>query len=64
MNINFPTTIGIILLVWMIYFALGAFANMTENVLLLKIFKTFKYIGIIIVIVVIFFSVYYKFQCI
>ena len=35
---------------------------MTENVLLLKIFKTFKYIGIIIVIVVIFFSVYYRFQ--
>ena len=62
MNINFPTTIGIILLVWMVYFALGTFANMTENVLLLKIFKTFKYIGIIIVIVVIFFSVYYKFK--
>ena len=62
MNINFPTTIGIILLVWMVYFALGAFANMTENVLLTKIFKTFKYIGIIIVIVVIFFSVYYRFK--
>ena len=62
MNINFPTTIGIILLVWMVYFALGTFANMTENVLLTKIFKTFKYIGIIIVIVVIFFSVYYKFK--
>ena len=62
MNINFPTTIGIILLVWMVYFALGAFANMIENVLLLKIFKTFKYIGIIIVIIVIFFSVYYKFK--
>ena len=62
MNINFPTTIGIILLVWMIHFSLGAFANMTENVLLTKIFKTFKYIGIIIVIVVIFFSVYYRFK--
>ena len=62
MNINFPTTIGIILLVWMVYFALGTFANMTENVLLTKIFKTFKYIGIIIVIVVIFFSVYYRFK--
>ena len=35
---------------------------MTENVLLLKIFKTFKYIGIIIVIVVIFFSIYYRFK--
>ena len=62
MNINFSTTIGIILLVWMIHFSLGAFANMTENVLLLKIFKIFKYIGIIIVIVVIFFSVYYRFK--
>ena len=62
MNINFPTTIGIILLVWMVYFALGTFANMTENVLLTKIFKTYKYIGIIIVIVVIFFSVYYRFK--
>ena len=59
MNVNFQTTIGIILLVWMVYFSLGTFANMTENVLLLKIFKTFKYIGIIIVIVVIFFSVFY-----
>ena len=62
MNVNFQTTIGIILLVWMIHFSLGAFANMTENVLLLKIFKTFKYIGIIIVIVVIFFSVFYRFK--
>ena len=62
MNVNFQTTIGIILLVWMVYFSLGTFANMTENVLLLKIFKTFKYIGIIIVIVVIFFSVYYRFK--
>lgn len=35
---------------------------MTENVLLLKIFKTFKYIGIIIVIVVIFFLIYYRFK--
>ncbi len=59
MNVNFQTTIGIILLVWMVYFSLGTFANMTENVLLLKIFKTFKYIAIIIVIVVIFFSVFY-----
>ena len=37
--------LGIIFFVmWMIYFSLGAFASMTEDKLLLNIFRSFKYI--------------------
>ena len=51
MNITFSHLIGIIFLLWMIYFSLGAFANMTENKFLLNFFKSFKYImGVIILI--------------
>ena len=51
MNLTFIHLIGIIFLLWMIYFSLGAFANMTENEFLLNIFKSFKYImGVIILI--------------
>ena len=38
-------------ILWMIYFSLGAFANMTEDKILLNIFKSFKYIiGVISII--------------
>ena len=38
---------------WMVYFSLGAFANMTENKILLNIFKLFKYIiGIVSVLLI------------
>lgn len=56
---NFTAIIGLIFLVWMTYFALGAFANMTENPILLKLFKAFKYIGIIIIVIGVFFILYY-----
>ena len=53
MNLSLLNVIGIIFLTWMIYFSLGAFANMTETKLLLNIFKYFKYILIVIFIVII-----------
>ncbi len=50
MNLSITTLIGTIFLSWIIYFALGAFANMTENKYLLKAFKLSKYIiGIILI---------------
>ncbi len=58
MNINFTAIIGLVFLVWMTYFALGAFANMTENSVLLKLFEAFKYVGIIIIIIGLFFILY------
>jgi len=54
MNFSFISIIGIFFLVWMAYFSLGAFANMTENKILLTIFKSFKYvIGVLIIIALI-----------
>jgi len=54
MNLSFISIIGIFFLVWMAYFSLGAFANMTENKILLTIFKSFKYvIGVLIIIALI-----------
>jgi len=54
MNFSFVSIIGIFFLVWMVYFSLGAFANMTENKILLNIFKSFKYvIGVLIIITLI-----------
>ena len=53
MNLSLLNVIGIFFLIWMIYFALGAFANMTESKLLLNIFKYFKYILIVILVVLI-----------
>ena len=54
MNFSFVSIIGIFFLVWMAYFSLGAFANMTENKILLTIFKSFKYvIGVLIIIALI-----------
>ena len=44
MNLTITSIIGIFFLMWMVYFSLGAFANMTENKTLLNIFKLFKYI--------------------
>ena len=44
MNLSITTIIGLFFLMWMIYFSLGAFANMTEDKNLLNIFKLFKYI--------------------
>ncbi len=50
MNLSITILIGVIFLSWIIYFALGAFANMTENKYLLKVFKLSKYIiGIILI---------------
>ena len=53
MNLSLLNVIGIIFLTWMIYFSLGAFANMTETKLLLNIFKYFKYILVVIFFVII-----------
>jgi len=52
--------LGIIFFVmWMIYFSLGAFASMTEDKLLLNIFRSFKYIiGIISIILIILYIFY------
>ena len=44
MNLSIGVIIGMFFLMWMIYFSLGAFANMTEDKTLLNIFKLFKYI--------------------
>ena len=53
MNLTITSIIGIFFLMWMAYFSLGAFANMTENETLLNIFKLFKYIiGIISVLLI------------
>ena len=42
MEISWIKIIILLFLVWMAYFSLGAFANMTENKILLSIFKLFK----------------------
>ena len=42
MEIGWIKIIILLFLVWMAYFSLGAFANMTENKILLSIFKLFK----------------------
>ena len=42
MEISWIKIIILLFLVWMAYFSLGAFANMTENNILLSIFKLFK----------------------
>ena len=53
MNLTITSIIGIFFLMWMVYFSLGAFANMTENKTLLNIFKLFKYIiGIISILLI------------
>ena len=53
MNLTITSIIGIFFLMWMVYFSLGAFANMTENKTLLNIFKLFKYIiGIVSVLLI------------
>ena len=44
MNLSISVIVGIFFLMWIIYFSLGAFANMTEDKKLLNIFKLFKYI--------------------
>ncbi|GIS31676.1 MAG: hypothetical protein Ct9H90mP3_4720 [Flammeovirgaceae bacterium] len=59
MNLTITSIIGIFFLMWMVYFFLGAFANMTENKTLLKIFKSFKYIiGVISIIFIILYIFY------
>ena len=42
MEISWIKIIILLFLVWIAYFSLGAFANMTENNILLSIFKLFK----------------------
>ena len=49
----------IFFVMWMIYFSLGAFASMTEDKLLLNIFRSFKYIIGIISIVLIILYIFY-----
>ena len=59
MNLTITSIIGIFFLMWMVYFSFGAFANMTENKILLNIFKSFKYIiGIISIILIILYIFY------
>lgn len=59
MNLSITTIIGLFFLMWMIYFSLGAFANMTEDKNLLNIFKLFKYIIAIVSIILICLYVFY-----
>ena len=59
MNLTITSIIGIFFLMWMVYFSLGAFANMTENKILLNIFKLFKYIiGIVSVLLIAIYLIY------
>ena len=53
MEISWFKIIIILFSVWMAYFSLGAFANMTENKVLLSIFKLFKILLIIAIIIVV-----------
>ena len=59
MNLSITSIIGLFFLMWMIYFSLGAFANMTEDKTLLNIFKLFKYIIAIVSIILICLYVFY-----
>ena len=59
MNLTITSIIGIFFLMWMVYFSLGAFANMTEIKTLLNIFKSFKYIiGVISIILIVLYMFY------
>ena len=53
MEISWFKIIIILFSVWMAYFSLGAFANMTENKVLLSIFKLFKLLLITAIIIVV-----------
>ena len=53
MEISWFKIIIILFSVWMAYFSLGAFANMTENKVLLSIFKLFKILLITAIIIVV-----------
>ena len=53
MEISWIKIIILLFLVWMIYFSLGAFANMTENKILLSIFKLFKILVIVAIIIIV-----------
>ena len=44
MELTITSILTVFFILWMIYFSLGAFANMTEDKILLNIFKSFKYI--------------------
>ena len=51
MELTITNIVIALFILWMIYFSLGAFANMTEDKILLNIFKSFKYIiGVISII--------------
>ena len=53
MEISWIKIIILLFLVWMIYFSLGAFANMTENKILLSLFKLFKILLIVAIIIIV-----------
>ena len=53
MEISWIKIIILLFLVWMVYFSLGAFANMTENKILLSIFKLFKILLIVAIIIIV-----------
>ena len=53
MEISWFKIIIILFSVWMAYFSLGAFANMTENKVLLSIFKLFKILLITAIIILV-----------
>jgi len=53
MEIGWIKIIILLFLVWMVYFSLGAFANMTENKILLSIFKLFKILLIVAIIIIV-----------
>ncbi|PDH44501.1 MAG: hypothetical protein CNE34_03815 [Rhodothermaeota bacterium MED-G18] len=59
MNLSLLNLGVIFFIMWMIYFSLGAFASMTEDKILLNIFRSFKYIiGIISIILIILYIFY------
>ena len=53
MEISWIKIIILLFLVWMAYFSLGAFANMTENKILLSIFKLSKILLILTIIILV-----------
>jgi len=52
MEISWIKIIIILFSIWMTYFSLGAFANMTENKILLSIFKLFKILLVVAIIII------------
>ena len=51
MDFNWYEIIGFLFAIWLLYFSIGTFANMTENKFLLKLFNSFFYILMLLIII-------------